>query len=122
MTVYVVDPQNLSRCSALDRKAKVDDIAVLDDVLFAFEPKHAVGAAGGHAFARNVIVIVHHFGADKTAFDVGMDGAGCQRRDAGGGRCRLFPLVVGVGREAGPDAGRGSRPRARPQCPAGFAD
>src|SRR5687768_15230066 len=57
----------------LRREPEVDDIAVLDHVLFAFEPHFTMIATGGHRATRNERVVCDDFGADEAALDVAVD-------------------------------------------------
>ena len=69
-----------SRAARSGGEAEVDDVAVLDDVLLAFEPDFAVIAAGGHRAARDQRVVADDFGADEAARDVAVNLAGGELR------------------------------------------
>src|SRR5581483_562278 len=62
------------------REAEVDDVAVFDDVVLAFEAHLAVIAAGGHRAARDQMVVADDFGADESPLDVAVDLAGGELR------------------------------------------
>src|SRR4029077_10837083 len=60
----------------LDIEPEVRDVAVLHDVLLAFEAEEAGVAAGGEGLQADEVVAGDDLGADEAALDVGMDGAG----------------------------------------------
>ena len=60
----------------LDVEAEVDDVAVGDDVLLAFEAQQALVAAVGERLELEEVLAGDDFGADEAALDVGVDGAG----------------------------------------------
>src|SRR5688572_3204542 len=61
---------------ALRRVAEVDDVAVLDDVLLAFEAQLAGVAARGHGPARHERVVTDDLGANEAALNVAVNFAG----------------------------------------------
>src|SRR6185503_8611324 len=79
--------------------AEIDDIAVLDDVLLAFETDLAVFAAGLHRAARHQRVVGDHFRADETALDVAVDFARRQLRGGVAGDRPGAALVLADGEE-----------------------
>src|SRR2546422_11070919 len=72
---------SLSTSFALCGEAEVDNVAVADDVVFAFEPDLTVIAARGHRAARDQTVVADHFRANEPPRDVAVN-------LAGGGLCR----------------------------------
>ena len=66
-------------------KKKFDDVAVFDDVLFAFGAHEAFFFAGGFAAVLDVVVVGDDLRADEATLEVGVDDAG------GGGR---FPSLM----------------------------
>src|SRR6185369_2669203 len=56
--------------------AEIDGVAVLDHVVLAFEPELTAIAARGERSALDQRVPGHHFRADETALDVGVNRAG----------------------------------------------
>ena len=62
------------------REPEVHHVAVLDDVLLAFEA-HLAGFLGGHLAAeRDEVVVGDGLGADEALLEVGVDDAGRLRR------------------------------------------
>src|SRR6266481_419169 len=59
--------------SALHRKAKMDDVAVLDNVVFTFQSKLSRFFTFCLAAKDNKILVGDHFGADKTTLDIAMN-------------------------------------------------
>src|SRR2546422_8907664 len=59
-------------------KSEIYDIAVLDDVLLAFEAHLAMVTAGSHRTAGNQRVVGNDFGADEPPGDVAVNLAGRQ--------------------------------------------
>src|SRR5437867_11413219 len=57
----------------LNRKSEMDNVAVLDDVLFPFEAKLSCLLALGFASKGDEILIGNHLGADEAALDVTVD-------------------------------------------------
>src|SRR5262245_13203953 len=55
------------------REPEVDDVAVLHEVIFAFEPHFAVIAAGRHRAARDEVIVADHFRPDESARDVAVN-------------------------------------------------
>jgi len=81
-------PTSLARSEAGENlyvEAEFYYVAVLDDVVFAFNAEAAGFAGLGEGAEANEVVEVGDFGGDETALEVGVD-------DAGGGRC----FVTGV--------------------------
>src|SRR5579875_2864742 len=64
---------------------KLDDVALLHDVVLAFTPQQSGGAHRVKRTQARVIIVCNDFGADEAALDVGMDFAGRLRcfRSAG---------------------------------------
>jgi hypothetical protein len=58
---------------SLRRKPKIDDVAVLHDVLLALETDFAVIAACGHRAARNERIVGDDLSADESALDVAVN-------------------------------------------------
>src|SRR5207247_1689743 len=58
---------------SLRGESEVDDVAVLDRVLLAFETDLAVIAAGGHGAAGRQMVVRDDFRADEPARDVAVN-------------------------------------------------
>ncbi len=56
------------------------DVAVLHDVVLAFEPHLAGVARAGLAAAGDVIVVGDGLGADEALLEIGVDDAGRLRR------------------------------------------
>ncbi len=69
--VTVVNPSASLWC-----EAEEGDVAVLENVLFAFEAILAGFAGGGGAAQPSEVLITDHFGFDKTLFEIGMDDTG----------------------------------------------
>src|SRR2546422_633066 len=67
---------SLSTSFALCGEAEVDNVAVADDVVFAFEPDLTVIAARGHRAARDQTVVADHFRANEPPRDVAVNLAG----------------------------------------------
>src|SRR5438093_4732120 len=70
----------------LDRKPKMDDVAVLDDIIFAFQAELARFFALRLAAVCDELVVRDHFGANKSTLDVAVDFAcgflcGCAMSD-----------------------------------------
>src|SRR5262249_57457101 len=61
-------------------EAEVDDVAVLDDVVFALQAHLAVIAACGHRSACDQRVVAHHFRTDEAPGDVAVDLTGGELR------------------------------------------
>src|SRR5215216_6132483 len=59
---------------ASDVEAEVDDVALLHDVVFAFEAEEALLAGGGVGAGAGEVVVGDNLGADEAALDVGVDG------------------------------------------------
>src|SRR5947208_8993933 len=57
----------------LNRKAEMDNVAVLNDVLFPFEAKLSCLLALGFASKGDEILIGNHLGTDEAALDVTVD-------------------------------------------------
>src|SRR3984957_3858112 len=62
------------------RKAEMQDVAVGDHIVLAFEAELARLARAGLAAIGDIIVIGDGFGADKAFFEIGVDDAGRLRR------------------------------------------
>src|SRR5262245_61859523 len=58
---------------ASGREAEVQHVAVLDDVVLAFEPELAGVARAGFAVERDVIVVSDGLGADEAFLEIGVD-------------------------------------------------
>ena len=63
----------------LDVEAEVHDVAVLHDVLFAFDREFAGVADSRLSAESHIVIILDDFGADKAFFEVGVDDAGTFR-------------------------------------------
>ena len=61
-------------------EAEVQDVAVLDDVVLAFEPELAGVLRARFAVERDVVVIGDGLGADEALLEIGVDDAGGLRR------------------------------------------
>jgi len=71
------------------------NIAVLDDVLFPFEPHQAALARFVETAACDQSVVGDHFGADETAREIGVNRArGVQRARADGNRPRAHLVLA----------------------------
>src|ERR1700730_13424850 len=57
----------------LSREPEIDDIAILDDVLFSFEPDLSVISAGRHRSSGRQTVIRNDLGANESSRDVAVD-------------------------------------------------
>jgi hypothetical protein len=68
------------RCGSLGGVSKIDDVAVLDDVLLAFETHLAMFAADVHRSSRGERVVSNDFRADEPALNVAVDFARRQLR------------------------------------------
>src|SRR5687767_3537672 len=107
MTIDTVE----GSANASGRKTEVDDIAVLDDVVLAFQPDFAVLAAYRHRAARGQRIVADDFGADEPALNVAVDlpGGELGRRAARDRPGAAFVLADGEKRHvaeqvvAGPD-------------------
>src|SRR4051812_37143385 len=85
------------------REPEMQDVAIRDDIILAFEPQLAGVARTGFALERHVIRISDRLGPDKTLLKIGMDhasrlrrlGALCDRPGAG---------LLGPDREIGQQA------------------
>src|SRR5262245_51265084 len=64
-----------AREEASGREAEVQHVAVLDDVVLAFEPELAGVARPRFAVERDVIVVSDGLGADEALLEIGMDDA-----------------------------------------------
>jgi hypothetical protein len=60
----------------LDIKAKVNDITIFNDIIFAFKSPFTRFFSAGFAFIANIIVKADDFGSNKSFFKVGMDFSG----------------------------------------------
>ena len=69
-----------------DIKAEENDIAVVHDVILAFAADKPRFLAGGKRAFFDKRLIWHYFGADKAAFEIGVDFA----RRSGGFRAALY--------------------------------
>ena len=76
------------------------DVAVLDDVLLAFDAELAGLADAGLATERNVVVVFDDLGADEAFLEVGVDDAGALRGLAAAHE-RPGTHLVGSGGEVG---------------------
>src|SRR5690606_19224610 len=56
-----------------DVEAEVHDIALLDDVLLAFQAQPAGFLRASLAFVLDEVVVGDHFGADEAALEIGVD-------------------------------------------------
>src|SRR5207248_10113620 len=68
------------RCACLHGSADVQDVAVADDVLLAFEAHLAARARLRFRSSGHELLVMDHLGADESAFEIGMDlpgGARC---------------------------------------------
>ena len=65
-----------ARTTTLHIEAEVHDVAVVHDVVLAFQPHLAGLLCSLLTLAGNEIVEGNHFGADEPMFEVGMDDAG----------------------------------------------
>src|SRR6266851_4717110 len=71
---------NYEIADALRGESEVDDVAVLDRVLLAFEANLAVVAAGGHRAAGNQMIVGDDLRADEPARDVAVNFPGGELR------------------------------------------
>src|SRR5215831_19567583 len=83
-----------------DVELEVDDVAVADDVVLAFEGQLGVGAAGGLGAELDEVLPPDDLGLDEAALEVGVDDA---RGLRGLGAALDGPgaALVGAGREEG---------------------
>src|SRR5438128_10958536 len=89
-----------ARWPASDREAKMDDVAVVDDVVLPFQPELPRLAALHLAPQADEVLVGHHLGADEATLDVAMDLArGPQGRRAAADRPGAA-LVLARGEEA----------------------
>src|SRR5215468_7859535 len=65
----------------LDSKAKMNDIAVLNDVVFALESELAGFLALRLTAKNHEVIVSNYLGTDKTALDVAMNLSGSFARD-----------------------------------------
>ena len=65
---------------SLNVKSEFDDVAVLNDVIFAFEAQSAGFSHALHAAVFVKIFKGNRFGSDKSTFEVRVDDAGYLRR------------------------------------------
>src|SRR5262249_20111613 len=63
---------NIALCLS-DSEAEIDDIAVLDDVLLAFQPQLPLVPRLGFAAAGHEVLVVDHLGPDEAALEVAVD-------------------------------------------------
>ena len=73
--LFVAHSERPLRC-----KPEMHDVAVLHDVVLAFEPQLAGIARAGLAAAGDIVVIGDGFGADEAAFEIAVNDAGGLRR------------------------------------------
>src|SRR4029434_3948720 len=66
----------IPREQELDGEAKVDDVGILDEILFAFEPKFAGFLAFCFAAVNHEILVADHLSENQLALDVAMYFAG----------------------------------------------
>src|SRR3954470_16701574 len=66
---------SMSAGRLLVREPEMQDIAIRDDIILAFEPQLAGIARAGFALERHVIRIGDRLGPDKTLLEIGMDHA-----------------------------------------------
>src|ERR1051325_11118306 len=83
---------------ALDIEAKVDDVAFLHDVLFAFQSEQALFTRGSIGACAHQLVVADDLGADKAALDVGVNRArglrrACPLRNCPGAQAPMLPRV-----------------------------
>ena len=64
----------------IHREPKIDHVAILRDILLAFQAPFAGILGALLAVARNEILIGDDFSADETTLEVGMNDARCLRR------------------------------------------
>src|SRR5258708_18158492 len=76
------------------------DVAVGDDIVFAFQPELAGVARAGFAAESDVVGVGDSFGADEALLEVGMDHAGGRRR-LGAAMDGPGPRLLGPNREIG---------------------
>src|SRR5690348_8571161 len=82
-------PQMLQCRHSSNVEPEVHDIALLDEVLLAFETQLACIARTGFAVAGDVVCERNHLGADEAALEVGVN-------DCGRLRCsRAYPYGPG---------------------------
>src|SRR6476659_2393342 len=62
------------------RKAEVDDVSVLNDVLLAFESDFAVLTARGHRAARDEGVVRHDFSSNESTRNITVNLSRCDLR------------------------------------------
>src|SRR5437762_6833599 len=66
----------IPREQELDGETKVDDVGILDEILFAFEPEFAGFLAFCFAAVNDEVLVGDHLGANKAALDIAMNFAG----------------------------------------------
>src|SRR5450631_84798 len=83
-----------------DVELEVDDVAVFDDVLLAFELQLGVGAAGALGAVLDEVFPPDYLGLDEAAFEVGVDEA-CRLGGLGAALDGPGAALVGAGGEEG---------------------
>lgn len=77
----------------LDSEAKMNDIAVLDDIIFALKSELAGFFTFRLTAQNNKVIVSNHLGTDKTALDVAMNLPCCFARDRSLSDCPRPDLV-----------------------------
>ena len=67
-------------------EAEVDDVAILHDVVFAFDADEAFFAGRGYAAVFYEVIEVHDLGTDESALEIRVNLAGGLRRRRHQGR------------------------------------
>src|SRR5208282_5353751 len=75
----------------------VHHVAILHDVVFAFEAERAFGAGVGFGAGFEQLIPADGFGADEMFFEVGVDGPGSLLRAAVGGDGPSAALIFSGG-------------------------
>src|SRR5262245_10625438 len=103
LSMRTLNHASAARAPASGREAEVQHVAVLDDVVLAFEPELAGVARARFAVERDVIVVSDRLGADEALLEIGMDDARRRLRPRSlrhGPGARLFRPGGEIGDEA----------------------
>src|SRR5262245_35905674 len=91
--------RELSLSGSSHCESEVNDIAVLDDVLLAFQPQLSFVASLAFAAGSDEVVVVNDFGPDESALEVAVDAAGSARRPVAATNGPSLHLVLADGEE-----------------------